>query len=228
MKSMKKVVTGLLLVIIVSSCSTTYKGIQTPDDVYYSPQRNINTVAQGQNRNTDRYNDFNDDNYLRMRVQNRARWCYLDDFSYWNDSRYYADNYWSWNSYNPYWYNGCWGNNFYCNPYQSFLFNTGWNNWNAPYCTVVYYSNPKAYFNGFSSRTNLTAFNNSYYNIPLTTTSKGEYYTSSSSYRNQPTLMRNNRPVRIFQSGNGTSNTGGRSGGFNTRSTTGSARRPPR
>lgn len=235
---MNRLLSFLFSALFLTGCNTAYQGLQTPDDVYYSPQRVEPITARSDSRysnRSDRYSSYDDDNYLRMRVQNRSTWCRLDDYSYWNDSRYYMDHYY-WNGYNPYWNSwstwntGCWNSNYYCDPYNSFLFNSSWNNWNSPYCTVVYYSNPKAYFNGYSSRSNLTAYGNNSYNMPLRTTPKGDYYAGGGYRRdyNNSSLIRNGRPTRIFSTGNGSSSAGGRSGGFNTRSSTGTARRPPR
>ncbi len=232
---MNRLLSFFIAAFLFSSCSSPYKGIQTPDDVYYSPQRAESVTAKNDNRYNDRYDRTEDDNYLRMRVQNRSRWCSIDDYSYWNDSRYYMDHYY-YNSYNPHWNNwssmnyGCWNSSYYCDPYNSFLFNSTWNSWNSPYCTVVYYNSPKAYFYGYSSRSNLSAYNNNAYNVPLRGTTKGDYYAGGGYRRdyNNPSLMSSGKPVRTFSSGNGGSSSGGRSGGFNTRSSTGTARRPPR
>jgi hypothetical protein len=125
----------LLLAVIIavfSSCTTAYKTGQTPDDVYYSPARPQNNFednnsgeeyaeAQKENDKQYRYNDeYYDDRYLRMKVQNRSRWSELDDW-YFTDYRYrryyfYSNNFcccnssWNahsfWNSYfNPYYNN---------------------------------------------------------------------------------------------------------------------------
>ncbi|MEP6845673.1 MAG: hypothetical protein ABI861_06705, partial [Panacibacter sp.] len=68
---------------VISGCST-YKASSTPDDVYYSPAKPAVEYAQ------DRYEDYSnsEDNYLRMKVRNRYQWNGIDDYGYWNDSRY--------------------------------------------------------------------------------------------------------------------------------------------
>jgi hypothetical protein len=106
---------------VITSCSSTYKASQTPDDVYYSPAR------EGVQKHTvkrDKYEDYissEDDQYLRMKIRNRDRWSGIDDYSYWNDSRYvpmYNYNY---------------------DFYRNNIYNTyAWNNWNRPYSSFYY------------------------------------------------------------------------------------------
>ena len=107
-----------LTVAALSSCTTAYKTGQTPDDVYFSPVRQQDEYVQTEKRDDRRYQsreEYYDDRYLRMRVNNRQRWSELDDYyyygnrydySYYNNS-YYWNNPWSpcsyWNNhYNPY------------------------------------------------------------------------------------------------------------------------------
>ena len=74
-------------VIVVSSCSTSYKTGQTPDDVYFSPpppqdeyvSNKDNDDRKYKGENPDSYQDY-DNRYLRMKVQNRTRWSELDDW----------------------------------------------------------------------------------------------------------------------------------------------------
>ena len=82
----KSLLSALIAVVVLSSCSTAYKTGSTPDDVYYSPGSSIKVAGTD-----DRYDDYTangDDNYLRLKVQNRYQWDAIDDYSYWNDSRY--------------------------------------------------------------------------------------------------------------------------------------------
>jgi uncharacterized membrane protein YgcG len=109
---------------VLSSCTTAYKTGQTPDDVYYSPARPQDEYVRVDDEEEKyRYNDdYYDDRYLRMKVQNRTRWNYLDDW-YAYDRYGYRYNYYYGSYYNPY---------------------TSWNYYYNPYCTntVVVY-NPK-------------------------------------------------------------------------------------
>jgi uncharacterized membrane protein YgcG len=110
--------------VALSSCTTAYRSVQTPDDVYYSPARPQDEYVRVDEEDEYRYDDdYYDDRYLRMKVQNRTRWDYLNDW-------YYYDRY-------SYRYNYDYGN-YYYNPY------TSWNYYYNPYCprTVVVY-NPK-------------------------------------------------------------------------------------
>lgn len=107
----------------LSSCTTAYKTAQTPDDVYFSPARPQDEYVRAEEDDEYRYNDdYYDDRYLRMKVQNRTRWGYLDDwYSY--DRYSYRYNYYYGSYYNPY---------------------TSWNYYHNPYCynNVIIY-NPK-------------------------------------------------------------------------------------
>src|SRR5688500_3829498 len=84
-----KIILFGFLAALITGCSSAYKASQTPDDVYYSPARSGG--AHRETRNEDRYEDYvssQEDRYLRMKVRDRNRWSMIDDYSYWNDSRY--------------------------------------------------------------------------------------------------------------------------------------------
>src|SRR5687768_1197843 len=110
----------------LGSCTSAYKTGQTPDDVYYSPARPQDEYVRVE-KEEDRqygYNDeYYDDRYLRMKVQNRNRWNELNDY-------YFYDRY-------SYSYNYYYGT--YHNPYNS------WHYYNNPYChNNIVVVNPKA------------------------------------------------------------------------------------
>ncbi|HEY6505456.1 MAG TPA: hypothetical protein VIZ28_15890 [Chitinophagaceae bacterium] len=106
-----------LIVAALSSCTTAYKTGQTPDDVYFSPARPADEYVRTEKKEDPRYqslDEYYDDRFLRMKVQNRYRWSALNDYYYTNPYAYnyygYSDNwnnpwnnYWTWNNYyNPY------------------------------------------------------------------------------------------------------------------------------
>lgn len=104
-------------------CTSAYKASQTPDDVYYSPARS--GAAERNVAKEDKYEDYissQEDQYLRMKVRDRERWSSIDDYSYWNDTRYVPS--FSYNYYRNNW------NNYYA--------------WNNPY-TLNLYSSPFYY-----------------------------------------------------------------------------------
>jgi len=117
---------------MAAGCSSAYKASQTPDDVYYSPARQ--GAAERNVAKQDKYEDYlssQDDQYLRMKVRDPERWSSIDDYSYWNDSRYVPsfsydyyrnnfNNFYSWN--NPYAFN-----NFNSPYYYSPMFSIGYN-----------------------------------------------------------------------------------------------------
>jgi uncharacterized membrane protein YgcG len=131
---MKSFLLLLSLVVVFASCSSAYKSGQTPDDVYFSPERPKYEYVRVEKDDDRRYRgqdyySYEDDRYLRMKVRDRYRWSYLDD--YYRDPyayNYYGSNYYSSN----YYYNG------YLNP-RSY-----WNCYYNPYAPSVVVVNPKA------------------------------------------------------------------------------------
>ncbi len=73
----------ILLVTLLTGCSAVYRTGQTPDDVYFSPARPETEYVQVQRQQTRRVRyeaeDY-EDRFLRMRINNPARWNYLDDW----------------------------------------------------------------------------------------------------------------------------------------------------
>lgn len=256
-----KIITAIALATLLTSCSSLYKATSTPDDVYYSPSpaaaiRNADgTKSSGDDIGYDRYDNYqtsNDDQYLRMKVQNNALWSSIDDNAYWNDSRY--DFGFSCNSsryallssfYNPYSYGmyGAWNPLFGFNGglgYGYYGFGGG-GYWGSPYQSVVMYKNPKTYF-GTTSKGNLTAYRNTQYansNYYKSNNGNGGRGYNNSNYTNPNTYStRNNtytnsntnstQPARSFSSSSSNSNAGGHSGGYSSAGSSAPASRPTR
>ncbi len=103
-----------------SSCTTAYKTTQTPDDVYFSPTRpEADEYVQVEKRDDRSYRgseDYYEDRFLRMRMQDRNRWSALDDY-YFNNT-YAYNSYGYYNNFHSPWNNYYTWNNFY-NPYYS-------------------------------------------------------------------------------------------------------------
>ncbi len=115
-----------LTVVVLSSCTTAYNTGQTPDDVYYSPARPQDEYVQSEKRNDRNYrysDDYYEDRYLRMKVQNRYRWSDLDDW-YGSERRYRYTVYTGYNLYNNPWTPQTYWNSYY-NPYYSHCYTTG-------------------------------------------------------------------------------------------------------
>lgn len=113
-----------LSAVILTSCSTAYRGGQTPDDVYYSPTREAGGIAKTDESNRyDKYETYTsseDDNYLRMRIRNRNRWRTIDDFDYWYNPNYASSfGYSPYGSFTPY------------NLNNQLYFNYGYPSWNT-------------------------------------------------------------------------------------------------
>jgi hypothetical protein len=199
---------SLLTAITLWSCTTAYKA-STPDDVYYSPARSVKDKTQ------DRYDEYAgnaEDNYLRMKVQNRYQWDAIDDYAYWNDARY------------DFGYSCMPSRSVLLNPYNPYLgigfsmYYSPWYNWYSPYTTVVYYKNPKVYY-GNTSKTNLTAYRNGYYNNTNNHPTFGGLLKQAFSNTNNNTYNNfNNNSTRTFNNNtfSPSSSAGGRSGGFNS------------
>ena len=87
---MKQIYTFLAgTLIVLSSCSSSRKAAQTPDDVYYSPASTRTAAASGDQdeyysgkaQQGDYYSTAPNDQYVRMKVQDPQRWSYFDDYS---------------------------------------------------------------------------------------------------------------------------------------------------
>jgi hypothetical protein len=234
--------TSLLLIVfsvgLLAGC-TAYKAGQTPDDVYYSPAKEI--VPDGQREYED-YVSSNDDRYLRMKTQNNQLWSSLDDYSYWYDSRYYNNYYYGYYGglylpvnylYNPYLLSPYLGGGYYYNPVY----------------IVGSYKNPSI-ANGTTSGANITAYKNRSYTAgttngffnflkPGSSSNSGSWsntnngyrqtYYSAPAYNNSSNSNNNNwsNPVRV-SSGTTSSSAGGASGGFHSTGTSTSSGRTPR
>lgn len=232
-----------IAVALLGGCTGAYKSTQTPDDVYYSPVRGEKSGGAYY----DSYTSSSEDNYLRMKVNDHYRWSAIDDYDYWNDSRYLYNNY-----YDAYGYNSFLG--FPAFGYGSFYspwgmdwygyYGAGWNGWYNPWHTVVWYKNPKS-FNAISKGSNLTAYSNRNYNnnryaMPFNT--KGGNTDNNGNFgslvRKTFTNSNNNnnsnnsgwdRPVRTYSPGfTPSSSAGGRSGGYSTSGSGGGGSRPAR
>ncbi|HEY1870568.1 MAG TPA: hypothetical protein VGG71_05880, partial [Chitinophagaceae bacterium] len=152
---------------ILGGCASAYKTGQTPDDVYYSPERQHNEYVQVKDNNEDQYitdDQYSGDQYLRMKVQNRALWSTLDDPYYYTPfaPQYgFGISYYNmWDMYSPWSPYVSW--NYYYNPYCSPVFFT-------PRTTVAYY-HPRVFnLNTYTPQTSAkgTMYNYNYGNHPV-------------------------------------------------------------
>lgn len=233
-----KILLGVITLVIFSSCSSVYKSGQTPDDVYYSPAKEIERTDR---REVKEDNFYSDDQYLRMKVRNCNRWRMIDDFDYWYDSRYSFSNCYT----NPYVYNGwysqyynSWSSSYYysncscsCGYNNWYTWGNYWGNWNSPFY-VAYYKNPKintgnttgsfvkSYKNTNYNNTNTVydpkrgnSGNNGFGGLVKRVFSSGSNSNSGNSSSNNGSWE---RPVRTFSGGSSStsSSAGGKSGGF--------------
>jgi len=176
----------LLLVLsaaVLGGCTSAYKTGQTPDDVYFSPERQHDEYVQVKENDDRNYqgDDYYDDRYLRMKVHNRVMWSDLDDYYFYNP-RY------SYSYYNSLNWNNPWS------PY------TYWNYSYNPYCShQLYYSAPSKVAYNHPRMFNLNTYNNTQLSNNNYTTPKGSGYNNN--YNNN-----NNRPVRIIGTNSNSNN----------------------
>lgn len=168
-----KIILYGLIVSLVTGCSSAYKASQTPDDVYFSPARK--GVAERNVAKEDRYEDYQstgDDRYLRMKIRNRDRWAMIDDYSYWNDSRYVP-------SYSYGYYTNNWNNAYsWNNPYAL-------NNWNSPFYYNPLYSGGYGFYGSYYPQLGYS----SYYNNGYISNGYISKYPAKSSFNvNRPAL----------------------------------------
>lgn len=227
---------GAVLLVSISSCSTAYRSGQTPDDLYYSPGRVQDEYVRVE-KNDDRYYDgdeYYEDRYLRMRVQNRYQWSVLDDY-YFNSP--YSYNY----------YGGAFLGSSFNNPWSSYHM---WNNYYNPYGGFYngygYYGGHGGYYGGgfgggpiviVSPRVTAPArpitFNPSSYGTsnPRQNTSNSYYNNSRNNSRNYYNSGNNNSRYNNNNSNRNSYNNGnsGRNSGYEsqTRSTPDRSYNPP-
>ena len=212
---------ALIVAALISGCSSAYKATRTPDDVYYSP------APAAKESDEDRYESYssnNEDRYLRMKVRNRYQWDAIDDYSYWNDSRY------------DFGYGCSPSRSVLLNPYNPYIgfgyaFYSPWGSWYSPYSTIVYYKNPNVFY-GRTTKTNLTCYRNgNYNNTNNRNTTFGSLLNKAFSNNNSNSSYNlnnnNNTPTRTFNS-TPSSNAGGRSSGFNSSGSSAGSSRTPR
>ena len=204
-----------LAAVAFTSC-TAYKTGQTPDDVYYSPEKPADEYVRA-DRNESQYyqgdDQYYEDRYLRMRIRDRYQWSYLDDYYFYNRPSYFAYGYYGYSSWN------------FGSPWNSYWY---WNNFYNPYCrnTVVYhypkgggslYRQPVSrpvVFNP-DSYTNVTSNNRSMFKS-YNSNGKTSFYNNStySRYNNSNSNSRNSslgNSLRKVFTGSGNSSSGNNS-----------------
>ncbi|MES2775101.1 MAG: hypothetical protein V4722_13015 [Bacteroidota bacterium] len=207
----KIVLAGSLALALLTSCSSVYKTGQTPDDVYYSPTRQVNAEIKKEEKKEDYTYSKADDNYLRMKVQNRRQWNTIDDRDYWYnyDCNCRCNNNWStynrWNGYDS-WSNWNRGNNYYG-------YNSGWGyGYGYPIAyvrTPRSNTGPKPYMSGYTNRT-YSNTNNSYSNGKNGSNNnsnfgnllKSVFGGNSNTSNTNNTTESYSRPVRTFDNSN--------------------------
>jgi uncharacterized membrane protein YgcG len=228
----------LLLAVAIAglaSCKTAYKSQQTPDDVYYSPERKVETYVRNEEER-EQYEEEEDntsyeDRSIRMKIRDYRRWSTLD-----ND--YYYD---AWRN-DPWRWNNNWNNNFYYDsPWYSYsYFNPRYNYYSGNCCCYTNPRNPRVIVYNPVVNTprkgNLGGYNGSYNNTngnwnkggntrTVTRPANNTRYNNNNNNNNGGLLRRiispsgnsnsnsggsNEQPVRTYNSGG--NNSGGSSG----------------
>lgn len=221
---MKSFLLLLSLSLVFASCSTAYKSGQTPDDVYFSPERpraeyvrvddDEDQYYRGQdNRSNNDYYNYEEERYLRMKVRNRQRWSYLDnDFYSYNPYLYRNYDYYynsPWNSYS-YW-------DHYYNPYarQVIIYNS-----NTPVVNRPRTINLRTFDAQNNSSTNPRVYgtkssnpNDSRYSAPRRSVGNELRNVFNNSNNNSSTTPSSNRTSTNSSSSSGSSSSGSSSGG---------------
>lgn len=163
----------LVIAIALASCSSSYRGTQTPDDVYYSPTPEPPTyVTVTSQEDEDSYgyrNDVQEDWQIRRGIRD-SRYRTSISINYGIGYPYYSPFYSPFYNSPFYPYLG-WGYNTYINPYSSFgMYNYysgyyGFNSFYNPYTTPFGYYHPGYYggygYSGYYPHGGL--YNNNYY-----------------------------------------------------------------
>jgi hypothetical protein len=138
----------------LTSCSSTYKSGQTPDDVYYSPARVVEENYRTETKR-ERVNEYYQDRGVRMAVYDRRWRDFNDEFDY---------------RYDPYHYGYSYG--YYYNPYYCHY---------PVYFNNIVISNPK---NTVPRMTSLGSYNNPSYSISNVKNANGRWITQPRTYNN--------------------------------------------
>ena len=208
--AMKSYLPLLSLILIFASCSTAYKTGQTPDDVYFSPERQRDEYVRVKESDDRMYrNDetAREERYLRMKTRDRRYGLLDDDYDCYC---YTGGNYYRYNDYYRYnsgYYRGRWSVNpniaWGWNPYYEYNpFAYSYN----PYMYNPYYKNP--YYSG-----NVSGYGVPVYNKPRTTNlhaydNNGNNYNSNLPKSNGRTFNNSNANSDDNYRGSGT-NAGG-------------------
>jgi hypothetical protein len=222
---MKSFLPLLSLVIVFGSCTTAYKSGQTPDDVYFSPAKQKDEYVRVEKDEDRQYKGqqdddaytYNDDRYLRMKVRNRDRWEYLDD--------YYRDPYAFRYSRNYYYNDNC-----CCNP------RTYWNHYYNPYTSRVVYVNAKAPVYSRPRTYNLHVFDTPNTNTKTSGTNNRSYANprntapASNTGNDLRDVFRgtNDNATKTNTSSSGSNTNSNSSGSSSTKSSSGSTNAPAR
>lgn len=159
-----------LSVIAFSSCSTAYKTGQTPDDVYYSPAREINNDNR-RDREDQVRNNTSSDYEITMGIRDRRWRDFRDDYSY---------------NYSPY-------NFVTCNTYNyGYYYNPYYYPW-AIYTGKITYSAP---VNSTPRMVNLNAYNGYNTKVASGKTAGTIYWTNPSSQYNNSNRSSDRNSIR--------------------------------
>lgn len=216
---------SLVAVIGLSSCSVYRQG-QTPDDVYYSPGRSEGVAgayvpADGGRNDGKRYQDertysgyddyaTSDDRWLMMRVRNRNRWSYFDDYNYGSPYSFGYNGFGGYGGgfgYSPGITLGMgFGYGYYdpFSPYGSFNDYYYWNSYYNPYYPKVIVLNPKNDPGAYSRirNFNMSSYNNRAYNNSRSTLTPGTTTRGYQGYNNSNNRTLGNSVRRLFSNSN--------------------------
>ena len=184
---MKNIFTPIVILsTFLASCSTAYKSGQTPDDVYFSPEKIYTETANEKDEVQEDRSTLWEEQQIRMRINN-VRWRNLDySFSY-NPYQLGLNDVYNYNTFGQ--------NYYYYNPYNNNVLGYNYGSFYNPY-----YSHGQSILNCI---TPITATTNS---TPRFTNLSG--YGNTASYNNSNTTNNNTlkyggiRPIRAYNNSN--------------------------
>ncbi|MBS1610390.1 MAG: hypothetical protein JSS70_16870 [Bacteroidetes bacterium] len=195
--------------ISITSCTSAYKSGQTPDDVYFSPQRPQAEYVSSRDKEEDPgyYNgeDYYGDRYLQMKVKNRYQWSELDDYYYNDRFSYGFGGYGGYSYYNSLYWNNPWNPSSYWNYYYNPYYTSFYNPYYSPAIIVGskypnYYNNNSYTVTNRPRMFNLNTYNNNMLNNSNYTNRRFDY---NNNYQNNTNSTRYNSNYRNSRSSAG-------------------------
>jgi hypothetical protein len=190
---MKNIFTPLLMVTaFLTSCTTAYKSGQTPDDVYFSPEKMVTETTKENDEVQEDRSSMWEEQQIRMRINN-ARWRNLDySFSY-NPYQLGTNDMYNYHAFTT--------NYYYYNPYNNYVLGYNYGSFYNPYYThgqsILNCSTPITVATNSTPRfTNLSGYGNN------------NNYSNNNAANNNTVKYGGIKPVRTYNNSNNSTKVG--------------------